>query len=186
MAAPPTRSGGIYKVVVDRPVAISMVFIAAVVFGIVSYTRLPLNLFPDLTYPTLTVRTEYPGAAPEEVETQVCRPLEEELSTIPGLVEITSISRAELGDVILEFDWDTNMDEVSQMARERMSRMMLPDGTQRPILLRSDPSLDPILRIGVTGGDDEYLLRHISENIVKEHVSTSFGHTISTQPTGDA
>ncbi len=175
MAAPPKGSGGIYEVVVDRPVAISMVFIAAVVFGVVSYTRLPLNLFPDLTYPTLTVRTEYPGAAPEEVETQVCRPLEEELSTIPGLVEISSISRAELGDVILEFDWDTNMDEVSQMARERMSRMMLPAETQRPILLRYDPSLDPILRIGITGGDNEYLLRHLSENIVKRKLEVLSG-----------
>ncbi|MDP7115375.1 MAG: efflux RND transporter permease subunit, partial [Myxococcota bacterium] len=141
-------------------------------FGLVSYLRLPLNLFPDLTYPTLTVRTEYPGAAPEEVENQVCRLLEEELSTIPSLVEITSISRAELGDVVLEFDWDTNMDGVSQMVRERLARMTLPDEARRPILLRYDPSLDPILRIGLSGGDDLYLLRHVADEQVSRELET--------------
>jgi len=163
---------GIYGAVVDRPVAICMVFLAAVVFGLVSYLRLPLNLFPDLTYPTLTVRTEYPGAAPEEVENQVCRLLEEELSTIPSLVEITSISRAELGDVVLEFDWDTNMDEVAQMVRERLARMTLPDEARRPILLRYDPSLDPILRIGLSGSDDLYLLRHLADEQVSRELET--------------
>ena len=163
---------GIYGAVVDRPVAICMIFLAAVVFGVVSYLRLPLNLFPDLTYPTLTVRTEYPGAAPEEVENQVCRLLEEELSTIPSLVEITSISRAELGDVVLEFDWDTNMDEVSQMVRERLARMTLPDEARRPILLRYDPSLDPILRVGLSGSDDLFLLRHVADEQVSRELET--------------
>ena len=164
------RHEGIYGVVVSRPVAISMAFLAAVVFGLVSYSRLPLNLFPDLTYPTLTVRTEYPGAAPEEVENQVCRPVEAELATIPSLIEITSISRAELGDVILEFDWDTDMDEVSQMVRERLARLTFPEEVQRPLLLRYDPSLDPILRIGVAGDSDLFLLRHLSEDLVRRRL----------------
>jgi len=161
---------GIYGVVVSRPVAISMAFLAAVVFGLVSYSRLPLNLFPDLTYPTLTVRTEYPGAAPEEVENQVCRVIEAELATIPSLIEVTSISRAELGDVVLEFDWDTDMDEVAQMVRERIARVTFPEEVQRPLLLRYDPSLDPILRIGVAGGDDLFLLRHLSEDLVRRQL----------------
>jgi hydrophobic/amphiphilic exporter-1 (mainly G- bacteria), HAE1 family len=164
------RSEGIYGIVVSRPVAISMAFIAAMVFGRVSYTRLPLNLFPDLTYPTLTVRTEYPGAAPEEVENQVCRLIEAELSTIPSLIEITSISRAELGDVVMEFDWDTDMDEVSQMVRERISRLTFPEEVRNPLLLRYDPSLDPILRVGLAGGDDLFLLRHLSEDLLRRQL----------------
>jgi len=167
---PRTPSDGVYGVVVSRPVAISMAFLAAVVFGLVSYSRLPLNLFPDLTYPTLTVRTEYPGAAPEEVENQVCRLVEAELATIPSLIEVTSISRAELGDVVLEFDWDTDMDEVAQMVRERIARITFPEEVQRPLLLRYDPSLDPILRVGVAGGDDLFLLRHLSEDLVRRRL----------------
>ena len=67
---------------VDRPVAILMVFLATVVFGFFSFLRLPVSLMPELSYPTLTVRTEYPGAAPEEVENDVTRPLEEALGVI--------------------------------------------------------------------------------------------------------
>ncbi|MEZ4651910.1 MAG: efflux RND transporter permease subunit, partial [Candidatus Eisenbacteria bacterium] len=80
--------------VTSRPVAILMIFLAAVVFGYFSYARLPLALMPELTYPTLTVRTEYEGAAPEEVENDVSRPIEEALGVIGGLQQISSVSRA--------------------------------------------------------------------------------------------
>ena len=77
--------------IVDRPVAILMVFFATVVFGFFSFLRLPVSLMPELSYPTLTVRTEYPGAAPEEVENDVTRPLEEALGLIGGLRRISSV-----------------------------------------------------------------------------------------------
>ena len=85
MATSPPDTG-LYASLVRRPVATVMAFVAALVFGAVSYTNLPLNLMPDLDYPTLTVRTEFPGAAPGEVETYVSRVLEESLSTVPGLL----------------------------------------------------------------------------------------------------
>ncbi|MCH8321110.1 MAG: efflux RND transporter permease subunit, partial [Acidobacteria bacterium] len=71
-----------------------MVFLAAFVFGLLSYFQLPLALLPELSYPTLTVRTEYPGAAPEEVENDISRPVEEALGVVNGLVKLSSISRA--------------------------------------------------------------------------------------------
>ena len=77
-----------------------MVFLAAVVFGYFSYGRLPVNLMPEMSYPTLTVRTEYPGAAPEEVENDVTRPIEEALGVIGGLRRISTVSRAGVSDVI--------------------------------------------------------------------------------------
>ena len=83
--------------------AVLMVFLAAVVFGYFSYQRLAITLMPELSYPTLTVRTEYPGAAPEEVENDVSRPIEEALGVVGGLRHISSISRAGVSDVVLEF-----------------------------------------------------------------------------------
>ena len=140
---------GLYAALVRRPIATVMGCLAAVVFGAVSYTNLPLNLMPDLDYPTLTVRTEYPGAAPGEVETYVSRVLEESLSTVPGLSRIESISRAGLSDVILEFDWDSDMDESAQLVRERLGLVTLQQEVRRPLVLRFDPNLEPILRLAL-------------------------------------
>ena len=152
--APPAPEGSVYSALVRRPVATLMACLAAVVFGLVSYTNLPLNLMPDLDYPTLTVRTEFPGAAPAEVEKYVSEELEEELSTVPGLVSYESISRAGLSDVVLEFEWDTDMSEVSQAVRERLGLIDLIDEARRPLVLRYDPNLDPILRLALAAEDD--------------------------------
>jgi HAE1 family hydrophobic/amphiphilic exporter-1 len=95
----------------NRPVAVLMVFLAVMVFGGFSIRLLPINLMPDISYPKLTVRTEFAGAAPGEVENNVSRSLEEILGVVTGLTRIESISRAGYSDVILEFAWGTDMDE---------------------------------------------------------------------------
>ena len=100
--------------VTDRPVAVLMVFSAALVFGFFSFTSLPITLMPELTYPTITVRTEYPGAAPEEVENEISRPIEEVLGVISGLNRISSISRSGVSDVVLEFVWGTDISDATQ------------------------------------------------------------------------
>ncbi len=120
------RSIEFTSVITSRPVAVLMVFLAAVVFGYLSYGRLPVTLMPELTYPTLTVRTEYPGAAPEEVENDVSRPIEEQLGVIAGLSKISSISRAGISDVVLEFAWDTDMSEATQDVLEKLDLVFLP------------------------------------------------------------
>ena len=165
---------GLYASLVRRPVATVMAFVAALVFGAVSYTNLPLNLMPDLDYPTLTVRTEFPGAAPGEVETYVSRVLEESLSTVPGLSRIESISRAGLSDVILEFEWNTPMDESAQVVRERLGLVGLQDEVRRPLVLRFDPNLEPILRLALydssEDGESEYrliALRQMAEDEIR-------------------
>jgi len=171
-----TGSRSIYEVLVQRPVATIMAFVAAVVFGFVSYQSLPLNLMPDLDYPTLTVRTEYPGAAPGEVESQVSRPIEESLSTVPGLASLESISRAGISDVVLEFDWDSDMTDLSQAVRERLALLNLGEEVGRPLVLRYDPELDPMLRIavGATGSSatDLVSLRRLAEDEIKRAVET--------------
>jgi HAE1 family hydrophobic/amphiphilic exporter-1 len=137
--------------VTSRPVAILMLFIAAVLFGFFSYRRLPVNLMPELTYPTLTVRTEYPGAAPEEVENDISRPVEEALGVIGGLRKISSVSRAEVSDVILEFAWDVDVSDATQDVLERLDLVFLPDEARRPLILHFDPALDPIMELSLAG-----------------------------------
>lgn len=135
----------------SRPVALLMVFLAAVVFGLLSYKRLPITLMPELTYPTITVRTEYPGAAPEEVENDISRPIEEALGVIGGLRRISSISRADLSDVVLELSWDTEISAATQDILERLDQVFLPDGAERPLILHFDPALDPVMELSLSG-----------------------------------
>jgi HAE1 family hydrophobic/amphiphilic exporter-1 len=139
-----------------RPVAITMVFVAAVVFGYFSYGRLPVTLMPELSYPTLTVRTEYPGAAPEEVENDVSRPVEEALGVVGGLRSVSSISRAGVSDVVLEFSWDTPMSEAIQDSLEKLDLILLPEEAERPLILRFDPSLDPVMELSLAGSGDRF------------------------------
>lgn len=140
----------------SRPVAVLMVFLAAVVFGFFSFQRLPLNLMPELTYPTLTVRTEYPGSAPEEVENEVSRPIEEALGVIGGLSKLSSISRAGLSDVVLEFLWGTDMSKATQEVMEKLDLVFLPREAERPLILHFDPALDPILELSFSGEGDRF------------------------------
>ena len=137
--------------ITTRPVAILMVFLAAVVFGWLSLDRLPITLMPELSYPTLTVRTEFPGAAPEEVENDVSRPIEEAVGVIAGLRKLSSVSRAGISDVVLEFAWDSDMSEATQDVLEKLDMVFLPEEAERPLILHYDPSLDPVMELSLSG-----------------------------------
>ncbi len=158
-----------------RPVAITMIVIGIIVFGWLSYSQLSLNLMPDITYPSLTVRTEFPGAAPEEVETTISRPIEEALGVVTNLVSISSISKAGQSDVILELNWDTDMNQAMSEVREKLDMVFLPEDAEKPIILKYDPSLDPILRLGLTGGPDLFFTRYVAEEQIKRELETLDG-----------
>lgn len=135
----------------QRPVAITMLFVAAAVFGFFSLAKLPVNLMPELTYPTITVRTEYEGAAPEEVENDISRPIEEALGVIGGLQQVSSVSRAGVSDVVLEFDWNVDISDATQSVLEKLDLVFLPDEAERPLILHFDPSLDPVMELSLSG-----------------------------------
>ena len=140
------------------------------VFGWVSYDRLPLNLMPDISYPSLTVRTDAPGMAPEEVENLISRPIEQALGVVGNLEGISSVSRAGLSDVVLEFGWDTEMDQAMQKVREKLDRIHLPELIEKPLILRYDPTLDPIMRLGLYGVEDRFLLRRVAKDEIKREL----------------
>ena len=135
--------------VTRRPVAITMFMVALGVFGLVSLAKLSMDLLPEISYPTITVRTTWAGAAPEDVEERISEKVQEALSTLDDLVRSTSISRAGVSDVVLDFDWGTEMTFAVQDVREKLDGVFLPGDAERPLILRYDPNLDPILRIGI-------------------------------------
>ncbi|MFQ5824895.1 MAG: efflux RND transporter permease subunit [bacterium] len=134
---------------IRRRVTVSMVTLAVVIFGFVAFNRLDVTLLPNLTYPTLTIRTEYLGAAPVEVENLVTKPIEEALGVVKNLIEVRSISRSGQSDVILEFEWGTNMDYAGLEVREKLDALDLPLEVKKPLVLRFDPSLDPIVTLAL-------------------------------------
>jgi hydrophobic/amphiphilic exporter-1 (mainly G- bacteria), HAE1 family len=142
---------------VRRRVTIAMATIAVALFGAVSLGRLDVNLLPDLSYPTLTVRTQLPGAAPVEVENLVTRPIEEATGILGGVRSLRSVSRSGRSDVVLEFGWGTDMDLAAIEVRERVDLLQLPNEAERPLLLRFDPATDPVLRLALidTGAADQ-------------------------------
>lgn len=133
-----------------RPVTVSMATVALLVFGMVLLNRLGLTLLPDLSYPTLTIRTNYPGSAPAEVENLISKPIEEAVGVIKNVHTVRSISRAGQSDVLLEFNWGTDMGLAGIDVREKLDIVQLPLDIERPSLLRFNPSLDPIQRLSLS------------------------------------
>lgn len=154
-AAPAHGPGnaGLAAFSVRRRVTVAMATLTVVLFGLIALGDLKVNLLPDLSYPTLTVRTEYTGAAPQEIETLVTEPVEEAVGVVKGLRKLKSISRTGQSDVVLEFAWGTDMDRASLDVRDKLETLNLPLEVRSPVLLRFNPSTEPILRMVLTGAD---------------------------------
>ncbi|HOX24652.1 MAG TPA: efflux RND transporter permease subunit [Candidatus Krumholzibacteria bacterium] len=160
---------------VRRPVSVIMAAIAVVAFGWVALQRLPLELLPDISYPSLVVQTEFPDTAPQEVENLVTRPIEEVVGVLRGLTTVHSVSRAGFSEVTLEFDWGSDMGLLSLEVREKLDRLVLPEGARNPLVLRYDPSLDPILRLAFSGDEDLAVLRRVADRQLKPDLETVLG-----------
>ncbi|WP_256644879.1 efflux RND transporter permease subunit [Thermomonas paludicola] len=149
-----------------RRVTIAMMTVTLVLFGLIALGGLKVNLLPDLSYPTLTVRTDYTGAAPAEVETLISQPAEEALGVVKGLRKLKSISRTGQSDVVLEFAWGTNMDQASLDVRDKMESLQFPLEAKPPVLLRFNPSTQPIMRLALspkTSGNAADAIRQLME-----------------------
>ena len=118
-----------------RRVTVAMLMVAIIVFGGVGFSRLAVNLLPDITYPTITVRTEYPGVAPLEIERLLSEPVEGLVGVVSNVVRVNSISRPGVSDVIVEFAWGTNMDFASLDLREKLSTALHCQGRNDPFAL---------------------------------------------------
>ncbi|HVR43913.1 MAG TPA: efflux RND transporter permease subunit [Thermoanaerobaculia bacterium] len=158
-----------------RRVTVSMCAVALVIFGVVSFTRLPMNLLPEISYPSLTVETRFPGAAPNEVEALATRQIEEAVGVVSGVQRMSSVSRPGLSQVTLEFDWGRNMDFASLDVRQKLDLITLPREADKPIILRFDPANDPFMRLYVTGAENLYQLRYVAEEVLKKDLESTEG-----------
>ncbi len=163
---------------VARPVAVSMAFIAVIVFGMVSYSRLNMDLLPDLSFPTISIETEYPGVGPREIESLISRPIEEAISVVQGVEQVTSRSRPGRSEITVQFRWGTEMDFAALDLRERLDLINLPPDAGRPTIARYDPASEPVIRFalisdrdlnpGLEGDGDELIaLRWLGEEQVR-------------------
>lgn len=152
-----------------HPVPVTVFFLIVVVLGLVSFTRLPVELYPAMDFPIAVVVADYEGAGPQEMEALVTRPLEEIMGTIGGVKAVRSLSREGSALVIVEFDWGTNMDFAALEMREKVDtvRTFLPEGAEQPRVFKIDPQAMPVVIIGLTGRDDMAALRQLAEDQIK-------------------
>lgn len=160
---------------VKRPVTILMFTLATLLFGLVALGRLPVTLLPDLSYPNITVRTSYLGAAPGEVEQLINRPIEESLGTVRGVRNITSYARANQSDIVLEFAWGTDMNMAAVEVREKLDMVPIPLDIEKPMLLRFNPNMEPMMRLAMSGDSNLQSLRRYADEELKRRFESLEG-----------
>src|SRR5918999_1013279 len=154
---------------IKRPVFATMLMVALVVLGIVSYRRLAIDEYPDVTYPVVVVQTAYPGASPEVMEREVSRPIEEALNTVQGLYEVTSTSFEGSSRVRVQLNLGVNVMEAQQDVQAKVARIrrQLPREIDDPIIIRFDPNERPIMSIAIQSPDRPLReLTDIAEEII--------------------
>ncbi len=165
-----------------RRVTVGMLTLTLVLFGLIGLAGLKVNLLPDLSYPTLTVRTDYEGAAPLEIENLISQPVEEAVGVVKNVRKVHSVSRTSQSDVVLEFTWGTDMDMASLEVRDKLDTLQLPLEAKKPLLLRFNPSTDPIIRLGLSMAGDKVAgeaqlkqLRRFADDDLKKRIEPVAG-----------
>lgn len=138
---------------IKQPVLITMLMLALVVVGVLAFTAMPVDFFPDISFPVVAVVTVYPGASPAEVESQLSRPIENAMVTIPGVEDVQSQSSESLSVVLITFNLDRKAALAAQDVREKLSnvRSSLPDDIKEPGVNLFDPAALPVMSIAVAG-----------------------------------
>lgn len=150
------------EISVKRPVLASVLILIFVVVGVLGYTRLSVDRFPKIEFPTVSVVTRLPGATPKEMETEVTDKIEEAVNTVAGIDELRSISSESISQVLITFVLEKNIDVAAQEVRDRIARIIpdLPDDADAPIIEKLDPDAAPVLNLALVA---ERPVREITE-----------------------
>jgi hydrophobic/amphiphilic exporter-1 (mainly G- bacteria), HAE1 family len=157
------------EISVNRPIMIYMFISVLLLLGGVAFSRLPVDLMPETQNPTISIRADYPGVAPEEMENMVTRPMEATLSSAPGIYRISSTSSEGSSNIRIQFDWSVNIDEAANELRTRLDRIRgsLPEGVQPPTMFKFDTAQFPIMFLAVSGDKDPRELRTLLEKDIQ-------------------
>ena len=159
----------IYKTTINKPITTILVFVAIIVLGVFSFTRLPVDQFPKMDPPFVMVMTTYPGANASELETNVTKILENTLNSVDGLKEISSSSQDNVSIVNMEVNWGENLDDAVNDIRSYIDMVYdeLPDGVSRPLIFKFSSSSFPIIQYAITA-DESYpgLKKILEDNVV--------------------
>lgn len=161
------------EVSIRRPIFISCVVILMLVVGYISLKRLPVDLFPDVTLPIVVVETRYEGAGPEEIETQISKPLEDEISSVAGIDNLRSVNNEGVSVVIAEFNLDVDIKYAEQQVRDRvaLAKRKFPDGFEEPVIRTVDPSDSPIVTFSLTADLPDGELYDVANEVVKPRLT---------------
>lgn len=161
----------IYKTAINKPITTGLIFVAVIVLGLFSLTRLPIDQMPEMDPPYVTVMTTYAGANASDIETNITKLVENSLNSVDGLKNITSNSRDNISVVTLEFEWGADIDEALNDIRSYVDLLFdnLPDGVSRPMILKLNSSATPIMVYGFTAKESySGLDRILEDNVVNE------------------
>lgn len=156
----------IYKTAVNKPITSILIFVGVIIMGLYSLIQLPIDQFPEIEIPSVTVMTSYPGANGTEVETNVSKILENSLNSVDGLKEVYSTSKDNLSLVTLEFEWGANLDEALNDVRSSIDLVYdaLPEGASRPMIIKLNASMMPVMQYAVTAEDSYPGIKKIIED----------------------
>jgi len=157
---------------IKRPTFITCIVLVMLAVGILSMKRMGVDLFPDVTFPVVTITTSYPGAGPSEIETLVTKPLEDEISTLSGIKRLTSVNTEGTSKVVAEFTLETDVKYAEQQIRDRVgsTKRKLPVDTKEPVIRRIDPSDQPILILALDGKIPDAKLFDVADDRIKPKI----------------
>jgi len=160
-----------------NPVARFMMAIGIILLGIIAFSNLAIDLFPDISYPIISITTEYSGASPEDIEISVTRLIEKRVSRIQNVRYVSSRSRESFSNVVVEFYWGTNLDAASTDIQQSINQILdhLPDEAKQPVIYKFDPSQISVLTLSVSGPMDEFRLRELAEDYIAPRLESLKG-----------
>ena len=160
------------RLAIERPITMFMLSAVVMLIGGLSLARLPVDLMPDVSFPSITVRVGYPGVGPLEMEELVTRPIEQALSAVAGLERLESTSSEGSARVTLNLAWGTDLNEAADDIRNRLDRVRgrLPEEAEAPVMFKFDASAAPIMGVGVEGDYDRVRLREIAEHDLSQRL----------------
>lgn len=158
----------IYKKSVNNPITTALIFVAVIIFGLYCYSRLSIDLYPEMEMPTITVMTTYSGANSADIETNVTKLIETQMSAVPNVKKTSSTSQDNMSIVTIEFNWGENLDEATNNVRDRIDRIVdhLPDGCDRPLVFKFNTNQMPILFYSVTAKESYSGIKRILDDQV--------------------